>query len=221
MVAQSGVKVRQRLRATPTAVAAIALSPDGRYVAVGDSEGDIYVYPRRPHDLGVVATRPWFLLRGHTLAITDLAFPKPRTLLSSAHDEAVRTWDLRWPTVPETPQASNAAVLSALDTSGRRAFLSHAGAVVDREMPKRIDLAVPIGEISAATFDDQGQLITGTRGGHLHWWHVDGTVAAHTGGHKPVANHGFVTIAAASKSIGRRSTMKRLRSSSSPRTTRS
>jgi WD40 repeat protein len=69
-------------------VAALALSPSGRQVAVACSDhNDAYLFP-------VPTGRPEAVLRGHAGAITSLAYsPDGQTLATGAQDGTVRLWD--------------------------------------------------------------------------------------------------------------------------------
>jgi WD40 repeat protein len=71
----------------PSIVKAIAYSPDGKYLAVGGSDKNIYIFD--------AATRAlWKTLKGHNEPVCSIAFsPDGRTLVSSSRYESVKVWD--------------------------------------------------------------------------------------------------------------------------------
>ncbi|GGX73474.1 WD40 repeat domain-containing protein [Streptomyces hiroshimensis] len=73
---------------TDNAVTAVALSPDRRTLAAGDSGGMVTLW-------NTAARSPFAALTGHTEAITSLAFsPDGRTLASTSSDRSARLWDM-------------------------------------------------------------------------------------------------------------------------------
>ncbi len=80
------------LRTPITPVRSVALSPDGRFLAVGsgnDSEATVTLWSFDRRDAAPI------LLRGHSLQIDSLAFsPDGRTLASGSDDQVVRLWEL-------------------------------------------------------------------------------------------------------------------------------
>jgi WD40 repeat protein len=67
-------------------VYAVAFSPDGTILAVGNKEGHVILYDARTGERLVT-------LKGHTDRISDVAFtPDSRVLFSSSIDGTVRRW---------------------------------------------------------------------------------------------------------------------------------
>jgi WD40 repeat protein len=70
----------------------LAFSRDGRYVARGDNDGTIRVFPVQS---GSLKSPPLWVLPGHTGAVQSLAFSNDgATLMSAAADGSVRVWRL-------------------------------------------------------------------------------------------------------------------------------
>jgi WD40 repeat protein len=79
---------REELRTQPGPVLALALSPDGRFVASADEQGAIQVW-------GTPEKAVRKVLRGHEGAIRALAFsPDGQTLASGGDDDKVMLWDV-------------------------------------------------------------------------------------------------------------------------------
>ena len=77
----------QQLGQHQDAVSAIALSPNGRWLAIGSRDGEIYLWDWR----GDWPTRLCVLR--HDWTVCDLVFtPDSQTLISSAADETIRFW---------------------------------------------------------------------------------------------------------------------------------
>src|SRR5438874_4793284 len=70
------------------AIMSVAVSPDGRYIAVGSTSGQVRVW----HEEGRVAH---LTMRGHTDRVGAIAFsPDGQTLATSSWDGTIRVWDL-------------------------------------------------------------------------------------------------------------------------------
>jgi WD40 repeat protein len=67
----------------------IAMSPDGRTLAVATSKGEVILYD-------LLTDREWGLLRGHRAAVWTVEFSDDgQTLVSGSHDGTILVWDLR------------------------------------------------------------------------------------------------------------------------------
>ncbi len=79
----------ERLQVPGATIEEIALSPDGRWLAVGQLDGTLGLW--RTEDW-----RPIAWLEGHTGRVPALAFtPRGDVLISGSWDGSLRTWDLR------------------------------------------------------------------------------------------------------------------------------
>ena len=71
------------------AIAAVAVSPDGRCLAAGGTDSIVTLW-------SIADFQPLHLLRGHTLAVTALAFSEDgRLLASGGFDEGIHLWDVQ------------------------------------------------------------------------------------------------------------------------------
>ncbi|MBX9789856.1 MAG: protein kinase [Pirellulales bacterium] len=74
---------------TGTRIHALAVSPDGKLIAVGGGSGIIQAFdPATPEVM--------LVYRGHSTTVTGLDFsPDGRLLVSSSHDKSIRLWDVQ------------------------------------------------------------------------------------------------------------------------------
>ncbi len=83
----SGRQIRAKKAHPPNGIQAIALSPDGHWLATTGSEISIKIWD-------VAGDEPLHELKGHSLLINQLAFTADsRRLVSAASDRTIRIWD--------------------------------------------------------------------------------------------------------------------------------
>src|SRR5437588_1016687 len=106
------------------AVLAVAVSPDGRYVAAGSNSGQVRVW----RDEGRVAH---LTIRGHTDRVGALTFsPDGQTLATASWDSTVRLWDLASGATIWTVRDQNVPVTSlAMSPNGKLMSGSLDGAI--------------------------------------------------------------------------------------------
>lgn len=95
-------------------VDAVAVSPDGRYLASGGDDRHIVLWR-----LGPKGAEPLRRLPGHTNQVQGLRFAPGERLLSASHDNTLRLWDL----------ASGATLHLYQGQSGLNSIALHGGAV--------------------------------------------------------------------------------------------
>ena len=105
-------------------VQALAISPDGRRLAVG--EGDFY-QPYKPSDINLrdlASDREIGVFKGHTASVGLLAFgPDGRTLISGSFDGTTRRWQMPSGQAAPFPGSTNGhwGTLAAVSPQGRLA----------------------------------------------------------------------------------------------------
>ncbi len=95
--------------------AAVAFSPDGRWLAAGCDDGTIPIWD-------MAAGRLTRTLRGHTAAVRDIAFaPDAPRLASASNDQTVKLWDVTTGgEIVSLPGHSSATESVAFTSDGRR-----------------------------------------------------------------------------------------------------
>lgn len=154
-------------------VQALAISPDGRHLAVG--EGDFF-QPFKPSNI-----RLWELpsggevgvLKGHTAAVTLLAFDTGgRALISASLDQTTRRWDVPSGRAVPLPSSANGdwGTLAAVSPQGRPATYrmnkppaTHTLNILD-PVTARVVAAFPsalanLGSVPVARFSPDGSLV--------------------------------------------------------------
>jgi WD40 repeat protein len=72
----------------------VAVSPDGAFVAIGDPDGHLHIFPSNATLADIALASDDISFVGHNSAVRLLAFSPPGTLLASvATDNSVRFWD--------------------------------------------------------------------------------------------------------------------------------
>lgn len=169
-----------RLPPVGSAVSALALSADGRRLAVGEANGTIAVW-----DVDAGRVSPAGVFRGHRRDVLGLAFtPDGRALVSGGADRTVRHWALppaagrppsvlaghrfRVTSVAVSPDGRTAASAS-FDGTVRLWDLSGAA---PRE---RASLAGHLGPVHAVAFSPDGRALASVAADEtLHLWALDG-----------------------------------------------
>jgi WD40 repeat protein/serine/threonine protein kinase len=113
-----------KVRNTQTDGASLTLSPDGKWLAVADQIGAVWLFD-------AVTGEPILALKGHQLFVLRMAFSSDSTrLLTGGADETVRLWDLRTGqellVFEETSQAGSVA----FSPDGKRIAMSYPKGVV-------------------------------------------------------------------------------------------
>lgn len=80
----------KRLRGPTDNIAGVAVSPDGKGIAAASADKMVWLWLRE----GGGPPAP-VCVRGHTAAVTGVAFVTNDSLLSGSHDGTVKQWDLR------------------------------------------------------------------------------------------------------------------------------
>ena len=80
----------KRRRGPTDNISGVAVSPDGQSVAAASADKMVWLWQREPgQPVSAVC------IKGHTAAVTGVAFVAADSLLSSSHDGTVRQWDLK------------------------------------------------------------------------------------------------------------------------------
>jgi len=169
------------------AVAATAVSPDGRTLATGSYDRTIALW-----DLPSGKRRA--TLPGHHGWVTALVFTKDGALISGGDDGALRTWREAMPQAPIF--CGSPVVALALAPDGTLAAGCHDGTIrlyADRARPPQAVLAAHAGQVLALAFSPDGMtLASGGTDGVVYLWdvmtrQVRDSLTAHGGGVRSVA----------------------------------
>jgi WD40 repeat protein len=179
------VKLWRRVRHQPNSASAIgqtntiealAVSPDGKWVATGAVDGTIQILSANGESVKTIA--------GHDGAIRSLSFSADGTrLVSGALDRAIRVWDLA--TGKLHAQATGPAELSAVVWLGKRGQIASGGSAASiqlwqvPEAPGELTAIDPLkghdGPITALhfAFGMEDQLVSGSRDGSVRIWNLE------------------------------------------------
>lgn len=165
-------------------IEAMAYSPDGKYLATGDTDHNVQLWDPRTLQFN----RP--ALKGHTDRVFSVAFsPDGHRLASGGLDTTIRLWDPdNGASLAEPPLTgqSNSIMSLAFDPHGHRlASGSYDGSIwmwdgVDAGRPAGAEVvdkakphAVHTAPVSAVTFNPNGGLLmSGSQDGTIRWWDV-------------------------------------------------
>ncbi len=160
---------------------AVALSPDGRYLATGDSAGSLYLRKFSNAESQPLGYQLW-RLTGHTDSISSLVFsPDGRWLASGGYDDQIYLWDVASGERVYGPLSGQQGNLWALAFSLDGLTLISAGAdgrvllwEVGGITPISRSLAVELGIISSLAVSPDGTILAiGTGEGRVHLWGMD------------------------------------------------
>jgi serine/threonine protein kinase/WD40 repeat protein len=144
-------------------VRSLAISPDGRWVADGGDDGELYAHDR--------TTGRELALRGHNGRIRHLAFAGGDVLLSSDSDGVVRRWELasishdaleNTSAVTQLASSSDGKQLATVDAAGEVALWN----VASGTRSVRGTIAGRVRELAIVG----GVVVTGTAEGEVTWW---------------------------------------------------
>jgi WD40 repeat protein len=103
----------KRLRGPTDNISGVAVSPDGKGIAAASADKMVWLWLR---EAGGPTTA---CIKGHTAAVTGVAFVAADSLLSSSHDGTVRQWDLKTGKVKGVLQAPVGPIAS-MSFAGKR-----------------------------------------------------------------------------------------------------
>ena len=109
----TGVEGKRRRGPTDN-ISGVAVSPDGQSVAAASADKMVWLWQREPGQPVSAAC-----IKGHTAAVTGVAFVSAESLLSSSHDGTVRQWDLKTGKVKGILQAP-VGPIGAMAFAGKR-----------------------------------------------------------------------------------------------------
>lgn len=121
-VAEQAVDCHQPHYVLPTVlrngIQALAISPDGRFLATGGAESSIQLWQLSDR-------RPFAILQGHTSSIYGLAFSLDgKTLASSGGDQTIRLWDPQTGELIQTLQGHTSVVEAVVFHPNGRQLIS-------------------------------------------------------------------------------------------------
>ncbi|PSR15766.1 hypothetical protein C8255_21385 [filamentous cyanobacterium CCP3] len=169
----------------PTAVYAVAFSPDGRRVAVGLKGGTIELW-----DLVLGEKRATF--EGHGDIVYSVAFsPDGKTIVSGSRDKTIRLWDLQGKAIGEPFQGHGASVWSVAFSPDGKTIVSGS----DDQTIRRWDLqGKAIGEpfqghgasVWSVAFSPDGKtIVSGSDDQTIRLWDLQGKAIG-----EPFQGHG-------------------------------
>jgi serine/threonine protein kinase len=104
----------KRRRGPTDNISGVAVSPDGQSIAAASADKMVWLWQREPGQPVSAAC-----MKGHTAAVTGVAFVTADSLVSSSQDGTVRQWDLKTGKVKGVLQAP-VGPISALAFAGKR-----------------------------------------------------------------------------------------------------
>ena len=149
----------------------VAFSPDGEYLAAGDTKGDIIL--RRVAD-----GQPIMRFRGHTAWVVSLDFsPDGKTLASSSCDCTTKLWDITNGKCLHSLDKHEHEVWSVAFSSDGKILASgcddHKARLWDVKTGKRIKVFQEHeGEITSVAFNLEGELLTGSHDNTIKLWNI-------------------------------------------------
>ncbi|MEU7556270.1 trypsin-like peptidase domain-containing protein [Streptomyces sp. NPDC044571] len=169
--AATGKEIRAPLKIASTAVIAVAYSPDGKKLAVTDTDNSAHLY-----DAATGAPGP--VLKGHSGAVYAVAFsPDGRTLATGSEDSSVRLWDANGGKSLATLTKHHGSVPAVAFSPDRRSLASGGsdGTVVLWDVPTRKPRAtlLEFEVVQGVAFSPDGHtLATASADGNARLWDV-------------------------------------------------